>query len=117
QDLARTWSIFTDVTLHPTFAPADFEQTRSRLITGLQQAQADADSALQELSDRTIYAGHPYANDPQGTVANMSAFTSDDVKNYYHDLMQKSRLLLVVVGDIDADKLKTLVAGSFGVLP
>ena len=31
--------------------------------------------------------------------------------------MQTSRLLLVVVGDVDAAQLKTLVAGSFGKLP
>ncbi len=113
----RIWEIFSDVVLNPAFAPADIERTRTQLSTRLSESEADGDGALAALSSRTLYAGHPYKNDPNGTPANIASFTVDDLRNYHRDVMQTSRLLLVVVGDIDAAQLKTLVAGSFGKLP
>ncbi len=113
----RIWEIFSDVTLNPAFAPADVERIRTQLSTRLSESEVDGDGALAALSSRTLFAKHPYANDPNGTVATIGSFTVDDLKNYHRDVMQTSRLLLVVVGDIDAAQLKTLVAGSFGKLP
>lgn len=113
----RIWDIFSDVVLDPSFVPSDVERVRTQLSTRLRASEVDGDGALSSLSSRAIYAGHPYANDPQGTPANIGAFTVDDLRNYHRDIMQTSRLLLVVVGDIDAAQLKTLVAASFGKLP
>ncbi len=113
----RIWDIFSDVVLNPSFVPSDVERIRSQLSTRLSASEVDGDGALSSLSSRTIYAGHPYANDPQGTPANIGAFKVDDLRNYHRDIMQTSRLLLVVVGDIDISQLKTLVAASFGKLP
>lgn len=113
----RIWEIFSDVVLNPAFAPADVERIRTQLSTRLSESEVDGDGALAALSSRTLYAGHPYKNDPQGTPANIGAFTVDDLRGFHRDVMQTSRLLLVVVGDIDAAQLKTLVAGSFGKLP
>ncbi|HEX3102337.1 MAG TPA: pitrilysin family protein, partial [Pyrinomonadaceae bacterium] len=113
----RIWDIFSDVVLNPAFAPADVERIRTQLSTRLSESEADGDGALNALSSRTLYAGHPYKNDPNGTPANIASFTVDDLRNYHRDVMQTSRLLLVVVGDVDAAQLKTLVAASFGKLP
>jgi len=117
QNFDRVWAIFTDVIMNPAFAADDVERNRQLILTGLRNAELNPDAALQNLTDRTLYAGHPYANDPSGTVANISAFTVEDLKRRHREIMQTSRLLLVVVGDIDADKLRTLVTASFGNLP
>src|SRR5207244_193596 len=39
------------------------------------------------------------------------------LRAYHQRIMQTSRLLLVVVGDLDAAQLKTRIAASFGKLP
>jgi predicted Zn-dependent peptidase len=113
----RIWSIFADVSIEPAFAPDDVERIRTQLATRLRNEESDPDSALDDLTHRVIYAGHPYANDPEGTLATIGSLSVADLKNYHHDMMQTSRLLLVVVGDVDAAQLKTLVASGFGKLP
>jgi zinc protease len=117
QNFDRVWAIFTDVMMNPAFMPEDVERNRQLILTGLRNAELDPDAALQNLTERTLYAGHPYANDPSGTVENITAFTIEDLKRRHREVMQTSRLLLVVVGDIEADKLRSLVAASFGKLP
>lgn len=117
QSFDRVWSIFTDVMLTPAFGPDDVERNRQLILTSLRNSELDPEAALQNLTERTLYAGHPYANDPSGTVTNVSSFSIDDLKRRHSELMQTSRLLLVVVGDLDAAKVRSLVTASFGKLP
>jgi zinc protease len=117
QNFARTWNIFTDVALNPKFAPDDLARIRDRRLAGLRDAQSDPDGYLDELQSRAAYVGHPYVNDPEGTEATIGKFTVADLAKYHTQMMQTSRLLLVVVGDVDAEALKKKIAASFGKLP
>ena len=113
----RTWEIFTDAVMNPSFTPQDFQLTRDRILTNLKNASISPDSALDVLQDKIIYAGHPYANDPNGTPESVAAFKVEDLRAYHKKIMQTSQLLLVVVGDIDPEVLKARVAASLGKLP
>ena len=46
-----------------------------------------------------------------------SALNAKDLNDYHKKVMQTSQLLLVVVGDIDADVLRKKIAGTLGKLP
>jgi zinc protease len=113
----RSWDIFTDVALHPSFTKEDVALVQSRILAGLQDDTDAPDSYLQRLQERVAYAGHPYLNRPEGTAENISRLTADDLRAYHEKIMQTSRLLLVIVGDLDAAQLKTRIAASFGKLP
>jgi zinc protease len=113
----RSWEIFTDAALRPSFAPDDFQRVKSRLLVGLSGKEDTPDSYLQELQSRVAYAGHPYMNEPRGSVASVSRLTVEDVKRYHTQAMQTSRLLLVVVGDVDPQELRRKVESAFGKLP
>ncbi len=113
----RSWQIFTEVALNPTFAPEDVERDRSRAVTALSDDTDDPDTYLQRLQEHVAYANHPYRNRPQGTAESVARLTADDLRRYHGQLMQTSRLLLVVVGDLDAATLRQRIAESFGKLP
>ncbi len=72
---------------------------------------------LQVLQSRIAYKGHPYLNNPHGTVDSVGRLTIDDVKKFHQNLMQTSRLLLVVVGDIDPQQVRRKVEATLGTLP
>ncbi len=113
----RSWDIFTDVALRPTFAKEDVALVQSRILASLQDDSDAPDTYLQRLQERVAYVGHPYLNRPEGTAENIGRLTADDLRAYHQKIMQTSRLLLVVVGDLDAVQLKTRIANSFGKLP
>ena len=56
----RSWEIFADAALRPSFAPDDFQRVKSRMLVGLSDDEDTPDSFLQELQSRVAYAGHPY---------------------------------------------------------
>jgi predicted Zn-dependent peptidase len=113
----RSWQIFTDVALNPSFTEEDVRLAKERLIVSLNDDTDDPDTYLQRLQERVIYAGHPYLNRPQGTAQSVSRLTVDDLRRYHRQMMQTSRLLLVIVGDLDAAQLRGRIAASFGRLP
>ncbi|HMF56789.1 MAG TPA: pitrilysin family protein [Pyrinomonadaceae bacterium] len=113
----RSWDIFTDVALHPAFAPEDVELVRQRLVLSLRDDTDDPDTYLDRLEENVAYAGHPYFNRPQGTADTISHIQIADLKRYHQQMMETSRLLLVIVGDLDATQLRQRIASSFGRLP
>ncbi len=117
EHFVRSWDAFTDVVLNPTFAADDVERIRSVALAGLRNANASPDSALGSLEEKVVYAGHPYANSPSGTVETVTKFTPVELRAYYQKLLQTSHLLLIVVGDIQVDDLKKAVTASFSGLP
>jgi zinc protease len=113
----RTWEIFTDAVINPSFTQEDFDLVRNRILTGLRNASISPDSALDVLQNRVIYANHPYSNDPSGTPETIAGFKLEDIRAYHKKIMQTSQLLLVVVGDVDPAVLQKRVADTLGKLP
>lgn len=117
ENFDQMWKLFTDLSMKPLFDPADVNRVRDRLVTALREQETAPDGALDTLENRIIYAGHPYAVDPTGTPETLAAITPQQLRDYHKRSMETSRLLLVVVGDIDAAELKSKVASSLGTLP
>jgi predicted Zn-dependent peptidase len=113
----RSWEIFTDIALRPSFTNEDFERVKSRTVLSLRDDVDSPDSFEQTLLDRMIYAGHPYANSPRGNADIVSKLTVEDVRRYHTQMMQTTRLLLVVVGDLDPATVRGRVTATFGKLP
>ncbi len=113
----RSWDIFTDVALHPIFAPDDVSRVRQKLVIARSNDADFPDAYLQVLQSRVAYAGHPYSNDPEGSAETISRLNVDDVRRYHKQMLETSRLLLVIVGDLDAATLRQRITDSFGKLP
>ena len=111
------WNLFADVALRPSFTKEDFELVKTRTVSGLADDADDPDTYLQRLQEASAYTGHPYLNRPQGTVESVSRLTVEDVRRYHEQAMETSRLLLVVVGDLDPAQLRQKVEATFAKLP
>jgi predicted Zn-dependent peptidase len=117
QNFDRSWEIFTDVALHPTFTPENVSLVQSRIVASLRDDTDDPDTYLQRLQERAAYAGHPYLNRPEGTAETIARLTPADLARYHQQMMQSSRLLLVIVGDLDPAQLRDRINASFSKLP
>ena len=113
----RSWQIFTDVVLRPAFTKEDVALVQQRQVVSLSDDTDNPDVYLQKLQERVAYAGHPYLNNTSGTPETVARLTPEDLSKYHAKLMETSRLLLVIVGDLNPAEVKTLVTESFGKLP
>ncbi|MEQ1921221.1 MAG: pitrilysin family protein [Pyrinomonadaceae bacterium] len=117
QHFERSWKVFADLVMNPGFADDDVELVRERILTGLRGTDDTPEGSLASLESKVIYAGHPYANDPNGTIDTVSRFKADDLRAYHQKIMQTSQLLLVIVGDVDAAAVQKMIAATLGKLP
>lgn len=113
----RSWQIFTDVVVRPSFAKEDVSLVQERIIVSLSDDTDNPDVYLQRLQEKVAYAGHPYLNSTNGTPETVAKLTPDDLRAYHKKLMETSRLLLVIVGDLNVNEVRSLVEASFGKLP
>ena len=113
----RSWQIFTDVVLRPSFTKEDVSLVQERLVVSLSDDTDNPDVYLQKLQERVAYAGHPYLNSTSGTPETVAKLTPEDLRSYHTKLMETSRLLLVIVGDLNPADVRQLVTASFGKLP
>ena len=116
-DFDRTFEIFADVTLNPVFADDDLKRNRDQLLAALRESGSVPEAALANLERRIVYEGHPYANDVNGTPTTIASFTAADLRAYHTKIMESSRLLFVFVGDIEPEKLKSMIVAKYGKLP
>lgn len=117
ENFDRIWNVFTDVTLEPAFATEDVERVRQQLLAGLRERETSPDAALTAAQERVLYAGHPYGIDSQGTIPTVQGLTAAQLRDHHKKLMQTSRMLLVIVGDIDPKLVREKVEAAFGKLP
>ena len=113
----RSWEIFTDVVLRPSFTKEDVALVQERQVISLSDDTDSPDVYLQRLQERVAYAGHPYLNSTAGTPETVARLKLEDLQQYHAKLMETSRLLLVIVGDLSPVTVRELVTASFGKLP
>lgn len=112
-----TWAIFADRLMHPLLQPAEVDLVRGRFLSVISQRRDDPDALARYLADSIAFAGHPYAVPVGGTRSSVSQLTSGVLRDYQRSQIVKSRMLLVVVGDVERGKLESLIRGSLAQLP
>jgi len=116
QNFERSWDIFVDLLLNPLLEGDEVELVRSQLISAARQKRDSPDSYVVDLANSMLYEGHPYALDPMGTEESLENITIEDLRNHNRELLTKSRMLLVIVGDFTQEEVERY-ASAFASLP
>jgi zinc protease len=112
-----TWAILADRVMAPTLSPGEVEIAREQLIAGARQRATHPDDAAEELADSLLYQDHPYALAATGTPASLASITIPQLRAYHTQQFVTSRMLLVVVGNVERADVERLVRGTIATLP
>lgn len=112
-----TWAIWSDRLTAGTLDPADIDFLREQVLAAVKQREDSPDGLVHLLADSARFAGKPYSIMNGGTEPSVSAFTAQSLGDFRKKNLITSRMLLVVVGNVDRDKVAKLVATTFGKLP
>ncbi len=117
QALDSTWAIFADRLMRPRLDSSEVEFVRAQILSSLAQRQDSPDDRLSDLADSLSFTGHAYVAQPEGTTQSIAAMTVADLRAYQTEQIVTSRMLLVVVGNVDRAHIERLVRTSIGRLP
>jgi zinc protease len=117
QHFDRSWQLLTDIVLNPLFEEKELGLVKEQFLSALRQENDDPDSTVASASDKLLYRAHPYINRPSGTLESIGAMTAADLKTYHAKMLETSRMLVVFVGDVPLNDIKTKIETGFGKLP
>jgi len=100
-DFETVWTLYTEALSTPRFDAKEFDRIKQDAINFIRSNESSPDNALDKLAKQTAFAGKNYAKDPQGTVASVSKLTAAETKQYWKSVFTRSRMVIIVVADLD----------------
>ena len=116
-EIDSTWAILTERIMHPRLDSTDVGFIRSQMLAGVRQRDDSPDAILDYVADSVTFAGHSYALSPVGTATSLAAISRPGLVRFHREQFVTSRMLLVVVGNIDRVTVERLVRGTLATLP
>jgi zinc protease len=101
----------------PRFDEDAIERVRAQILAGLKFDENDPETVASLAWDRLAFQNHPYGRPIKGTMASIATISRDDLKDYVARVFARDKLVVSVVGDIDAEALGRALDHIFGDLP
>jgi zinc protease len=112
-----TWAIFADRVMAPTIDPAELGLVKDQFLSMARERNTEPDNAATELADSLLFVNHPNAISTTGTPESLAALTAAQLRQYHAQQFVTSRMLLVVVGNVDRAQVERLVRSTIATMP
>lgn len=112
-----TWALLADRVMAPTLDANELALVRDQFVTIARERSTQPDDAATELADSLLYLNHPSAVAPTGTPESLASLTAAQLKQYHAKEFVTSRMLLVVVGNVDRSQVERLVRATLATMP
>ncbi|HET8753553.1 MAG TPA: pitrilysin family protein, partial [Salinimicrobium sp.] len=108
----RVFELMAKGALKPKFTQQEFEDQKNQLLESLKFSEKDVAAIASRMSNVLAYGiDHPYGQ--FATPESVESITLADVQKYYDTYFVPENAYMVVVGDIDDDKVQDLVEKYF----
>ncbi len=116
-DFNVVWPLYSDALTSPRFDEKEFNRIRNDAVNIIRDSESDPQNAIDKYAKKVAFRGKNYAKDPQGTEAIVSKLTVAETKKYYQGILNRGKLLVVVVGDMDRASLEEKLSGMLKKIP
>jgi len=108
-------ALFSDVALHPSFPANEFERLRKNRLTELLQIRDQGPAIANLVFPAIIYGNtHPYGLASIGSEQSVKSLTTTDLQSYYQTNFKPNNATLIIVGDVNPDRIEQKVNELFG---
>jgi len=107
--------LYADMLLNPAFPDEEVAKLKVETMAAIKRQEDYLPGYTFKLLYKELYKNHPYGMPSIGTPETVSAFTREDVIREYKALFAPDRMVITIVGDVDAayamDKVRELFKG------
>ncbi len=114
KNLGPSFSIFSDVILHPAFPEKDFERERKLAMDAALRAKSNPSSLANRAFMKAVFPNHPVGVPSSGTEASLKGLTVADLQAVYDQHWKPNNAVLILTGDIDLVQAEKLAKEHFG---
>jgi len=106
--------LFRDIILTPSFDAEETEKLRPELLAQLTQQEDSLPALTFREFNKLLFQGHPYGLNTSGREEAITTFTPEILRQIYSEHARPDKMVLTIVGDVDAEHVLKLVEESFG---
>lgn len=107
--------LLTDMLRRPALDAAEFEKLRDRSINLIKAAKgSNPGDLLPAYGNAFLFPDHPYGNPVGGSEDSLARITHEDLLAFYENHVGADRLIIAVVGDFNAEAMKSRLSAAFG---
>lgn len=117
ENLDESFALLRTALIEPRFDPKQIERVRQQVISGLKSSSVDPNAQASKAWMKAMFGDGIYGRSTKGEIETVEALTREDIVAVYGRMVAKSRMIVGVVGDIDAPTLASLLDQTFGDLP
>jgi zinc protease len=112
-----TWSVLASRLMHPTLDSGQVKLVREQLLAAVRQRGDNPDALVSFIADSFAFSGHPYARSTLGTEHSLARLTVGALRRYHDEQIVKSRMLVVIVGNISRAQVEKAITRTLAKLP
>lgn len=116
-DFGIVWPLYADALTSPRFDAKEFDRIKQDAINNIKSNESNPDFAIDKMAKQNAFSGKSYAKDPDGTVETVTKLTAADTKAYWQSIFTRSRMVMVVVGDMEKAVLQEKVTQLLAKVP
>ena len=115
EDLPRVMDVLAEMLQRPSFDETEFEKAQAQAIAKVQRRMEKTGAQASAALTRRLFAnGHPNFNpEPEEALRRLQQLSTEDVQRYHDEHVGATEWTLAVVGDLDHDRVETVVGDAF----
>ncbi|MDO4575630.1 MAG: pitrilysin family protein [Planctomycetia bacterium] len=117
EDLEKSFEVFADCVKNPAFPEDKFAQVKTLMLASIANRTSHPQSELMELFADSLPKTTPFHVVSGGKKEVVEALTPDALRKHYAQLLNPSRMILTIYGDVDEAGAIALAKKHFGDLP
>ena len=116
-DLDVAWPLYVAAITTPRFDEKEFIRVKQDALNNLRSQASQPDYAIYKLAKENAFKGRDYEKIPEGTEKSLAPISAAETKAYYTSILTRSRLAIVIVGEIEKDDVIKMVSGLLESIP
>jgi len=101
----------------PRFDQDAVDRIRQQVVASLEASQRNPSTIASRKFSEVLYGSHPYGRPDEGTVKSLQSISREDLATFHRKNFARDRLIVGVVGSINAKDLGEMLDKLFGDLP
>ncbi len=116
-DFEKVWPLYIAAMLTPRFDATEFARIKQDAINFIRANESSPDNAIDKLARQTAFAGKNYSKEPQGSAETIGKLTVAETKQYWKSIFTRSRMVIVIVADLDRAEIEKKVTAMLAKVP
>ena len=109
----EVFALMADGAMNPVFTQEEFDKAKAKAIDGIKSGEKSVENISNRVEKILAYGiNHPFGEFTK--ISHLENLQLNDVQNLYNTYFKPNNAYLVITGDVNFDKVKSLVEAHFG---